>query len=180
MSFGGGVGRFKKPPFIPKKRSAPRPAASPSFSTTISVEALVEETEEEQEIESSAPWFASFKTIVWINFALTIILFVLFVAVFFLRSAPAPLPAAPTPILSKKEERSLSFNLISSDVEISLKSSVSSGVDISQLKNIWVCCTKKGIYSCHYDVSVLVETLEARVSIKHPDRIGATCWLHWM
>jgi hypothetical protein len=179
MSFGGGVGRFKKPPFIPKKRSAPRPAASPSFSTTISVEALVEETEEEQEIESSAPWFASFKTIVWINFALTIILFVLFVAVFFLRSTPpTPTPSSsPPPILSKKEERSLSFNLISSDVEISLKSS---GVDISQLKNIWVCCTKKGIYSCHYDVSVLVETLEARVSIKHPDRIGATCWLHWM
>lgn len=180
MSFGGGVGRFKKPPFIPKKRSAPRPVASPSFSTTISVEALVEETEEEQEIEASAPWFASFKSIVWINFALTIVLLILF-GIFFLRSTP-PIPTPPPPpILSKKEERSLSFNLVLSDENkwavISLKSS---GLDISQLKSVWVCCTKKGIYSCHYDVSVLVETLEARVSVKHPDRIGATCWLHWM
>jgi hypothetical protein len=178
MSFGGGVGRFKKPPFIPKKRSAPRAATSPSFSTTISVEALVEETEEEHEIEASAPWFASFKTIVWINFALTIVLMISFL-VLFLKSAPTP---PPTSILSKKEERSLSFNMVSSNEEnkwavISLKTF---GFDISQIKNVWVCCTKKSIYSCHYDVSVSVETLEARVSIKHPDRIGATCWLHWM
>jgi hypothetical protein len=175
----------KKPIFVPKKRSAPRPISS-TTTTTISVEALVEENEDENDLiehPPSCPWFATSKAVVWINFVFTLVLFMAFLIYVLTRPS--------TPSSSSLMEKSIettrgdtqggmkTFNLVSHpETTISLKTL---NLSISLLKRIWVCCTKDNIYSCNgWDVKIHLETLEAKVTFKHSDKIGAACVLYWI
>lgn len=183
------MSKFKKPaPFVPKKRYAPRPVSS-TTTTTISVESLVEEDEDIEPVEQltcqNGPWFASFKALVWLNFALTIVLMVVFV-IYATRSGAPPEGGlrrgekvnSPPPL---EGGNLLSFNLVphvDSKERWAIVSIKSLGVNISTLKSVWVCCTKNNIYSCGFDATILVESMEAKVLIKHPDKIGAVCYLH--
>lgn len=178
---------YKKPIFVPKKRSAPRPISS-TTTTTISVEALVDDSHNEDENDliehpPTCPWFATSKVIMWINFVFTLVLFMAFLIYVLTR------PTLPSSSLMEKsiettrgntqEGGTKSFNLISHpETTISLKNL---NLSISLLKRIWVCCTKDNIYSCNgWDVKIHLETLEAKVTFKHSDKIGAACILHWI
>jgi len=181
MSFGS---KFKKAPvFVPKKRYAPRPVSTTT--TTISVESLVDEDEDETDSSlaeqscQNGPWFASIKALVWVNFVLTLV----FILAFLIYALTRPHAI----LKSDREERaqthvfgSLSFNLVPhQDKNWAVVSLKSSNINVSFLKSIWVCCTKDNIYSCGFDASILVNSVEAKISIKHPDKVGSMCYLHW-
>jgi hypothetical protein len=172
------MSKFKKAPvFVPKKRYAPRPVSTTT--TTISVESLVDEdNEEDTETCQNGPWFASLKALVWVNFVLTLV----FILAFIIYALTRPSVVNT----SLKEERtpnvfgSLSFNLVPhQDKNWAVVSLKSSNINVSFLKSMWVCCTKDNIYSCGFDASIMVNTVEAKISIKHPDKVGSMCYLHW-
>lgn len=187
------MSKFKKPvPFVPKKRYAPRPVSSSTTTTTISVESLVEDDEEyttepiEQITCQNGPWFMSFKALVWINFVLTLVLMIVFVIYVVgvehhpgcgVRKSGEKVNSHPP----KGGGNLLSFNLVphvDSKERWAIISIKSLGIDISTLKSVWVCCTKDNIYSCGFDASILVESMEAKIAIKHPEKIGSVCYLH--
>lgn len=180
------MSKFKKSiPFVPKKRYAPRPVSSSTTTTTISVESLVEDDEEyTTEPNEQITWFMSFKALVWINFALTLGLMFVFV-IYAAKSGAPPEGGA----LRKGEKVNspltggnlLSFNLVphvDSKEKWAIISIKSLDINISTLKSVWVCCTKDNIYSCGFDASILVESMEAKIAIKHPEKIGSVCYLH--
>lgn len=176
---------YKKPIFVPKKRSAPRPISS-TTTTTISVEALVDDSHNEDENDliehpPTCPWFATSKVIMWINFVFTLVLFMAFLIYVLTRPTLPSLmeKSMETTRGNTQEGGTKSFNLISHpETTISLKNL---NLSISLLKRIWVCCTKDNIYSCNgWDVKIHLETLEAKVTFKHSDKIGAACILHWI
>lgn len=177
------MSKFKKPaPFVPKKRYAPRPVSTTT--TTISVESLVEEEEDIEPVEQltcqNGPWFASFKALVWLNFALTIVLMIIFV-IYVVGVEHHPPPEGGGGVRQTPLKGGLlSFNLVPrvDNERWAIVSIKSLGVNISTLKSVWVCCTKNNIYSCGFDATILVESMEAKVLIKHPDKIGAVCYLH--
>lgn len=186
-----GAGRFKKPPAIPKKKYPSRPTSHVSINMNKGVEEEVGVEDEDDDVEEvlsmvEPKYFrlTSLRMLVWINFILVVLLIFSFLLYIVTRpSHHSPLPVEKTATFSR-EQKVVLFNLVpekESNDRWALLSLKSSAIDARSLEKMWVCCTKDDIYSCDdYSVSFSANKMEAKISIRHPDRIGATCRLFWV
>lgn len=196
-----GGGRFKKStPVIPGKKRYLPPRPNPSSPSPIHVDLENHDEQQDDEgedeeligggVENKYFRFTSLRMLVWINFALILVLTVSFFIYAMTRpSIPPPLSTIESTTEDQSREESeektnrIAFNLVpdkESNEKWVLLSLKSSDIDTSSINRMWVCCTKHDIYSCDgYDVLFYMDKKEAKISIRHPDKIGATCRLYW-
>jgi hypothetical protein len=183
------VGRkpFMKAP--PRKPIYARPAASPKVLHGDEVILIEDQTQEEDEPEEYAEEnkyfrFTSIRTLVWINFVLTILLIFSFILYASTRS-----PVVSSPSVKhikeneeKEEPHRVYFNLVP-DVDsggkwtvVSLKSY---GFNTESIIYLNVCCAKKGSFFCDPNWAS-IRGHDATIRIEHPDMIGSACRLIWL
>jgi len=194
-SGGSMAGRFKKYPTPPKGKPGlirPFPSSPPILKTqqeqlleTNNNEEEYEEEHHQQQQQYEKYWRpASLRTLVWVNFILVLFI-ILFLIIYVLihktgqTSVESKLGGTkevePTPEGPKTQ---IIFNLVPH--EESNQRWMIVPLQITKPKNMYVCCTKDNVFFCNVNVELSLSKNEVRVSISHPDKVGASCMLNWI